>query len=119
MVKGFMIVFRFSIGMVLFLILSLCGISLPWCFGFVALLEIIVVGIILITSGKYEEPPDSILFDLMAVQYTSFGVLNIEEMIHTCGARVLAMLLGFYAVWLYIPTIIIYLTTCMDIKKGE
>lgn len=115
-----MISFRFSLGVVIFFILAIFHITLPLCFAITAICELVMVTFLVYTLDQEEFTPNSLWFDVLSIQYVENNEVNLTEMIHTCGARTLALLLGFFAIGLYIPTIIIYLLTVMDIvnKKG-
>ena len=112
-----MIAFRFSLSIVVFFILAVFHVALPLCFALTAACEVLVVGTLVYLLYKEEYTPNNLWFDILAIQYVEHDEINLTDMINTCGARVLALLLGFCAVWLYIPTITIYLLTLVDVIK--
>jgi hypothetical protein len=114
-----MISFRFSLSVVIFFILAIFHVTLPLCFAITTCCEIIMVIFLVYTLDQKESTPNSLWFDILAIQYVERNEVNLTEMIHTCGARTLAMLLGFFAIGFYIPTIIIYLLTLIDIVKKK
>ena len=113
-----MISLRFSLSIMIFFALAIFHVTLPLCFAITTGCELVMVIFLVYTLEQKESTPENVWFDILAIQYVENNEVNLTEMIHTCGARTLAMLLGFFAIGFYIPTSIIYLLTLVDIKKG-
>jgi hypothetical protein len=112
--------YRVSYSAVLFFLLALTGMSLSTLFAFTGLFEFLMI-----LSLSYQMYYSIIImpntvFGKLIIQYADGNIADPIEMIHIGGARILACALGLFAAWWYIPTILIYLSTCVDIKaKGR
>jgi hypothetical protein len=108
--------YRMSYAVIVFFIGALAGLSLPILFGIAGVLEILMAILLSYETRIYEEILPYSFYGILAVQYAHGEDVDPLEMIHMVGGRVLACSLGLFAVWWYIPTILIYLSTCIDIK---
>ncbi|MFA6295586.1 MAG: hypothetical protein WC666_04185 [Candidatus Paceibacterota bacterium] len=114
-----MIKFRLAFGVVLFFLMAIAGTPISTCFAILGLFEIISVGVVMKPLISREEVVQDSLMGVLVTQYSDGLNIDPTEMLHMGGARVLAALLGFLAVWHFIPAIVVYLTTIVDIVPKQ
>jgi len=111
------ITLRASYSAVVFFIGAIFGLSLPVLFMITGLAELLMAGLLARQIYLSEEIMPRSLFGLLVIQYAEGYKIDPVIMIHMAGSRILACALGIFAVWWYIPTILLYLLTCIDLKK--
>jgi len=106
---------RFSLSVIFFFVLAICGISAATAFALAGVFEICMMAIVLNPLVKKQEIWTDSYMATLVIQYSDGDELDPMEMLHIGGARVLSALLGFYAIWWYIPATLLFLTTVVDI----
>ena len=108
-----------SYTLVLFFLLSIAGLPISTCFAIAGVFEMIMTAVIVRPLFKNQDIPTNSFYGALVAQYSDGDFIDPLEMLHITGARVLAALLGYYAVFFYIPAAIVYITTISDIKKAR
>ncbi len=111
--------YRISYTVIVFLIGAAIGYTLPTLFVIAALFELLMISLLLRYVIGRKEISFISFYGFITMQYANGCIINPVQIIHMGGARMLACVLGFFAIGYYIPTILIYLSTCIDLtKKG-
>jgi hypothetical protein len=111
--------YRISYALIVFVVGIVFNITLYNLFLITAIAEIVMIAVLSehLINNKLVKAKS--IYGFLILQYANGSEIDMVQMIHMGGGRILACLLGSFAVLFYIPTILIYLSTCFDIVKKK
>jgi hypothetical protein len=119
MVKRTLIKFRVSYSVILFFLLTVFGLPLTTCFVVTGLFEIAMAIYILYTIRLSSQVAVMSFPGFLLHQYAISRDVDYVELVHITGTRVLAVVLGIFGAWYYIPTILLVFISCADWIKQK